>query len=135
MNKLHLSTTDTKIGGVCGGLSESFGISSDIIRIAFILGLLVFGNTILIYLLLWLVLPRVTNVEETDSNFQTNSNRIYRDYDDRIIGGVCSGLAQYMNWDVSLVRVLTIGLVFYNFFTVLIYFAMWMFLPLKPIKD
>jgi phage shock protein C len=34
MKKLYLSKSDKKILGVCGGLSETFGIDSTIIRLA-----------------------------------------------------------------------------------------------------
>ena len=29
---------------------------------------------------------------------------LYRDTDNKMLGGVASGLAEYMNWDVTLVR-------------------------------
>ena len=34
--KFYLSDTDKKIGGVCGGLAEYFGIDSLIMRLAFV---------------------------------------------------------------------------------------------------
>lgn len=30
--------------------------------------------------------------------------KLYRDTDNRILGGVASGLATYMGWDITLVR-------------------------------
>ncbi len=39
--------------------------------------------------------------------------KLYRDPDDRVIGGVCSGLAQYLNIDVVLVRILFVGVYTY----------------------
>lgn len=56
-NKIYRSRTNIMIGGVCGGLGQYLGIDATIVRIFFIL--LAFGNGIgvLIYLLLWILLP------------------------------------------------------------------------------
>lgn len=43
--------------------------------------------------------------------------------DDRMIAGVCSGIANYLNIDVSVVRILTvIGCVFSGIFGIALYF-------------
>ena len=56
--RLVRSQSDKMIGGVCGGLGEYFGIDPTLIRIAFAL-LVVFGagSPLLLYLLLWIVIP------------------------------------------------------------------------------
>ena len=58
IKKLYLSDIDKKIGGVCGGLAEYFGIDSNLIRIALILLAIAGGSTIIPYLLAWLIIPR-----------------------------------------------------------------------------
>lgn len=55
--RLTLSSTDEKIGGVCGGLGEFFGIDPTIFRILFVFAVLFLGQGVLIYLILWVVLP------------------------------------------------------------------------------
>ena len=44
--------------------------------------------------------------------------RLYRNPDGKIIGGVCSGLAAYLNWDVTLIRIVLalaeIGMLFWG---------------------
>ena len=51
------STANKMIAGVCGGLAEHYGISSTRIRWAFFLfGL--FGAGEIIYIILWIVLPK-----------------------------------------------------------------------------
>jgi len=57
VKKLHLSTTDKSIGGVCGGLGEYFGIDSSFIRIGFVVFTLAGGAGILVYLVMWAILP------------------------------------------------------------------------------
>ncbi|MBN2135537.1 MAG: PspC domain-containing protein [Acidobacteria bacterium] len=41
-------------------------------------------------------------------NVASNTKKLYRDMDNRMISGVCSGLAEYLDLDVSIVRVLWI---------------------------
>jgi len=45
------------IGGVCGGLSNYFGVNANIIRIIFLIAFLVYGSGSLIYIILWIVMP------------------------------------------------------------------------------
>ncbi len=56
--RFHLSETDKKIGGVCGGLAEYFGIDSLLVRLAFVVLVLGYGTGLLAYLLLWLLAPK-----------------------------------------------------------------------------
>jgi phage shock protein C len=52
------SRTDRRIAGVCGGLGHAFGINPIWIRLLFVLlGLPGGAPGILIYLVLWLVMP------------------------------------------------------------------------------
>lgn len=50
--KLRVSQTDKQFLGVCGGLAQYFGMRSDNIRLAFIIGAFLGGSSILIYILL-----------------------------------------------------------------------------------
>lgn len=55
--KLYRSRTDTKIAGVCGGLEEYLGIDSTVIRLGFVLLALFGGHGVLLYLIMWLIMP------------------------------------------------------------------------------
>ena len=55
--KLTRSETDRRIAGVCGGLAEYFGVDPILIRIAFVV-LAVMGPGILLYIVLWIVMPK-----------------------------------------------------------------------------
>lgn len=58
MKRLYRSRTDSKIGGVCGGLAEYFKIDPTIVRIIFVLLLLPGGFPGLVpYLLIWIIVP------------------------------------------------------------------------------
>ena len=59
---LHRSLTNRAIAGVCGGLGEYLGIDPTVIRIIFVLLMFLphfsgFFTMILIYILLWIVMP------------------------------------------------------------------------------
>ncbi len=56
--RYHLSQTDKKLGGVCGGLAEYFDVDPLLVRIAFIILFLGYGSGLLVYILLWLLAPK-----------------------------------------------------------------------------
>lgn len=66
MKRLYRSTTDKKLGGVCGGLAEYMNADTNLIRLAFVLLLLVTGFVPfgLTYIVAWIILPEDTNVRE-----------------------------------------------------------------------
>ena len=55
--KLYRSRTDRKIAGVCGGLAAYFNMDPTIVRLAMLILALPGGPSILIYFILWLVIP------------------------------------------------------------------------------
>lgn len=59
IKKLHLSDTDKKIAGVCGGIGETFDVDSTIVRLLFIFIALVTAilPSILTYIVAWLIIP------------------------------------------------------------------------------
>ncbi len=57
--KLYLSATDKKVAGVCGGIAEYFHFESSLVRIVFVLlALLLKMTPVILYIILWAVLPR-----------------------------------------------------------------------------
>lgn len=59
---MKLSTEDRVIGGVCGGIAESSGISSILIRLGFIIATLMgVGLPVIVYIILWLSMSRDTS--------------------------------------------------------------------------
>lgn len=55
--KLTRSRKDRVISGVCGGLANYFGLDTVIIRVAFLVAFLGAGTGLLLYLILWVVMP------------------------------------------------------------------------------
>jgi phage shock protein PspC (stress-responsive transcriptional regulator) len=57
MNRLYRSRSDALLGGVCGGIAEHLGVDPTLVRVVFAVLAVVSGIGILIYLLLWLIVP------------------------------------------------------------------------------
>ena len=55
--------------------------------------------------------------------------RLRRDREQGMVGGVCSGIAAQFEYDVTLVRVVTVLLAFAGGFGVVAYVALWVLLP------
>jgi|tagenome__1003787_1003787.scaffolds.fasta_scaffold20449783_2 phage shock protein C len=69
-------------------------------------------------------------MNETDT--QTRPTRLYRSRDDRMIGGVCGGIAEMFGIDATLVRVGLVAATVLGFGAgAVIYLACWMIVPEK----
>ena len=58
-----------------------------------------------------------------------SGKRMYRDPDNAMIGGVCSGLAAYWRVDPTIVRLIFVILAIFGMAGVLIYLILWILLP------
>ena len=56
--KLTRSEKERMLGGVCGGLAEYFGFDPTLVRIAFVLLAIAYGTGVLLYIILWIIMPR-----------------------------------------------------------------------------
>lgn len=70
---------------------------------------------------------------EVDAGFDPHKVRgiagVKRSSDDRIVAGVCSGVARFLNIDPVILRVILVALTFVGFAGVILYVAAWFFLP------
>jgi phage shock protein C len=57
IKKLYRSWDNRVIAGVCGGIGEYFSVDPTLIRVLFLAFAIIFGGGILLYLLLWLLIP------------------------------------------------------------------------------
>jgi phage shock protein C len=55
--RLYRSRNDRKLAGVCAGIAEYYGWDPTLVRVAWIVLTLLGGSGILIYLIMWLVMP------------------------------------------------------------------------------
>jgi phage shock protein PspC (stress-responsive transcriptional regulator) len=56
--------------------------------------------------------------------------RFFRNPDDRMLGGVCGGIAAYMGWDPTPIRLLLFLLMFFYGVTIPLYLILWLMVPL-----
>ena len=98
--RLYRDTGDKFIGGVCSGIAAYLNVDPAIVRILFaIITFGGFGLGFLIYILLWMILP-------TKDLEGYSGKRLYRNPDDRVIGGVAGGLAAYFNKETWIIRLI-----------------------------
>lgn len=128
--RLYRDTKRRIIGGVSAGIAHYFGIDPLWIRLLFIaLFINVFftglsGITLLIYIILWIVLP-YNNELEDDARIK----KLFRNPDSRVLGGVAGGIASYFGIDVSVVRLIFVASIFLGGAGVLIYIILWIITP------
>src|SRR3989304_4277037 len=73
--KLYRSEKDRIVGGVCAGLGEFFQIDSSVIRLIFVLITIFGGGGLLLYLILWLIVPSKGSASEITKGM--NSRQLF----------------------------------------------------------
>jgi phage shock protein PspC (stress-responsive transcriptional regulator) len=69
-----------------------------------------------------------SNARSTKAQYKS-SKRFYRDPQNRVFGGVCSGLSAYFNVDPIWIRLLFVFLFFANLAGLIIYVVLWIVIP------
>jgi phage shock protein PspC (stress-responsive transcriptional regulator) len=129
-SKLYRDGRRKAVGGVLAGLAHQVNIDVVWLRVLFILlsiGLLETGAGgifILAYFILWIVMPERIDIEE-----DTTIKKLYRDPENKALGGVASGLATYLNTDIVVIRILFVAGVFLFGTGILVYILFWIVVP------
>ena len=64
---------------------------------------------------------------------ETNAEkRLLRSPDDRMLAGVCAGIADFFGLDVSLVRIATLVLILFGGLSIWVYVLLWIIVPKAP---
>ena len=63
--KLYRSQTQRMIAGVCGGLAEYFNLDATLMRVLFLLLAVFGGSGIVIYIVMWIIVPDASNAPPT----------------------------------------------------------------------
>lgn len=148
--KLIRLETKKILGGVCAGIAHYFAIDALWIRLIAIL-LLMSGNinfrprlfeinpfedyglnfnfgfsafAILAYIVLWVILP-VSNEVVEDKTIK----KLFRNPDDKVLGGVASGLSGYFGIDTPYIRLAFVFLTIAGGSGVVIYLILWIITP------
>lgn len=113
------------LGGVCAGMGSYFGIDPVWPRVLTVLLTIGTGGLFFVaYVILWAVLPASYDMEDV-----TPERKMYRNPDNKVLGGVASGIASFFGIDVSLTRVLFVLSFFFGGFGFFIYIILWIALP------
>lgn len=60
-----------------------------------------------------------------------SNNPLVRSRHDRLLGGVCGGIAKWLGWDATAVRILyvVVSVVSVAFPGIIVYLALWLLMP------
>ena len=133
--RLYRDVKRKALGGVLAGLAHYFNIDVVWMRIIFLLlffGLPpinddfgpISGFVFLGYFVCWIVFPPNANLDE-----DKKIKKFYRDNDNKVLGGVCSGLAAYFGVDITVIRLLFVLGVFLFGTGFLAYIILWIVAP------
>lgn len=123
--KLYRDQKRKIAGGICAGLGHYFNIDPVWPRLLFALLVLgSYGSLLIVYIILWIVLPASEELEE-----EASVKKMYRDSEKKVIGGVASGVAAFFGVDIAVVRVLFVLFAFFGGLGLLTYIILWIALP------
>ena len=130
VRRLMRSRTDRTCAGVCGGLAEYIDWDPTIVRLLWILALFLSGGMALFaYLVFWIVMPEAPAHSSASAGY-ARGRRLTRSRDERMISGVCGGLAEYLGMDTTLMRVLWVVATFISGgVTLIAYPIFWLVMP------
>jgi len=95
-NRFFRNADDKVIAGVCSGIAIRMNVDPVIVRVLFVL---LFGALFWVYILLWIIVP----LQSMRSNI---TRRLFRNPGDKVLAGVCGGLAVYFKLESWKVRVI-----------------------------
>ncbi len=118
------------LGGVASGIAHYFSIDPLWIRLLFILffvNILLGGLSGIVfigYIVLWIVVP-INNTLDEDQKIK----KMFRNPDQRVLGGVAGGIASYFGTDVTLIRLLFVISIFLGGTGLILYIILWIITP------
>ena len=98
--RLFRDENDKVLGGVCSGLANYFNIDVVIARIIFVV-LFFSGIGFLTYIIMWIAVP-----SSATTQIGGTRKKLFRDPDEKLIAGVCSGIGNYFGINAWIPRVL-----------------------------
>ncbi len=98
--RLFRNENDKVLGGVCSGLANYFNIDVVVTRIIFVI-LLFSGVGFLTYIIMWIAVP-----SSATEQIGGTRKKLFRDPDEKIVAGVCSGIGNYFGVNPWIPRVL-----------------------------
>jgi phage shock protein PspC (stress-responsive transcriptional regulator) len=125
MKKLYRSQEDRKIAGVCAGLGEYFDLDPVFFRLFFLFSILFGGLGAVAYLMLWILVPLRRGAQPGPGA----GKRLRLSAGERMIGGVCGGLGEFLELDPVLFRAAFLVLAVVGGLGILLYAVLWLLIP------
>ncbi|MEQ8470861.1 MAG: PspC domain-containing protein [Marinoscillum sp.] len=128
--KLHRDTKRRILGGVASGIAHYFKIDPLWVRLLIIIMFIniffggLSGAIFLAYIILWIVLPPSDHLEE-----DKKVKKLFRNGDDRVVGGIASGIAAYFGTDTAVIRLLFVLSIFLGGSGLILYIILWIITP------
>ena len=128
--RLYRDTERKVLGGVAAGVAHYFNTDPLWIRLLILLFFFAdafasFGTiTLVTYIVLWIVLPGNLTLEQ-----DRKLKKLFRNPDDKVIGGVSGGMASYFGTDATVIRLLFVLSIFLGGTGLLIYIVLWIITP------
>lgn len=145
--RLCLNEKDSKFLGVCAGIANFVGVEIWMVRLGFIVSV-IFGGWFMVpaYFIAWFFMGKEqsSNMSENIKKFKTNSTinhfrnvdykkKLYKNSKEKKLFGVCAGVADYLEVDVTVVRIITVlAMLIPGSVVVLAYFIAFFILDDKP---
>jgi phage shock protein PspC (stress-responsive transcriptional regulator) len=125
MKRLHRLSEDRKIAGVCAGLGEYFDLDPVFFRLFFLFSILFGGLGAVAYVMLWILVPLRAGTQPAPGN----GKRLRLSARERMIGGVCGGLGEFLELDPVLFRAAFLVLAVVGGLGILLYLVLWLLMP------
>jgi len=131
--RLYRDTQRKILGGVAAGVAHYFRTDPLWVRLLLILFLfadafITFGVldtlTFITYVVFWVVVPGRPNLEQNEK-----MKKLFRNPDDKVLGGVASGIAAYFGADPTVFRLLFVLTIFFGGAGLIIYIVLWIITP------
>ena len=130
--RLFRSVTDRKLGGVCAGLAEYMDMDISLVRVLAAISIFFYGVGLMAYLVAWIVIPEAPPGAEVQP--AAPSRRLHRSVNDRKIGGVCGGVAEFLDADPSIIRIIWLISILLFGSGLFLYILLWFILPLGDVR-
>lgn len=118
------------IGGVASGLAHYFGVDPIWVRllmIALLFNIFFWGLSSFVfiaYIVLWIAVPGNKDLEEDKA-----VKKLFRNVDDKVLGGVSSGIASYFGIDPVVMRVIFVVSIILGGAGLIAYIVLWIITP------
>ena len=132
--RLTRRPAEGKLAGVCAGIADYFDTDVTLVRLVWVVLSVVPGTIIgglIAYAVAWFLLPEAALTEPR----HYTGKPVFRSRDDRMIAGVCGGLADFLGLDPALVRLAAVILAIFPgavICGVLVYAIAWFVIPQTP---